>query len=236
MSSTKRRLWTAAEEALLRARYADEHTAALAAELGRPPHSVLAKANSMGLYKSREAIAQIARERTGEHHASVAYRWQPGHKPWNAGKPGTTGHHPATRAHQFGPGHRPHTWQPVGTYRVVTQKNGGPELQRKVSDEPGPSCVRWHPVARLVWEAAHGPVPAGMIVVFKPGQRTTDPDLLTLDRLECITRVELMRRNTVHRLPKELARAVQLRGVLQRAINTLTARAAATDPQPEDNP
>ncbi len=42
---------------------------------------------------------------------------------------------------------------------------------------------------------------------------------ITLDRLECITRRENMARNTVHNLPKELARLVQLQGAVKRQIN-----------------
>lgn len=43
---------------------------------------------------------------------------------------------------------------------------------------------------------------------------------MTLDKLECITFRENMRRNTVHaKYPKELVRLVQLRGALARQIN-----------------
>ncbi len=73
---------------------------------------------------------------------------------------------------------------------------------------------------RLVWIAANGPVPEGHIVVFKPGRRTTELKEITPDAVELITRVENMRRNTVHaKYPRELARLVQLRGVLSRQIN-----------------
>jgi hypothetical protein len=34
----------------------------------------------------------------------------------------------------------------------------------------------WVAVHRLVWEQAHGPVPPGHIVVFRPGRHTTDLD------------------------------------------------------------
>ena len=33
-------------------------------------------------------------------------------------------------------------------------------------------------------------VPAGHVVRFRAGMRTTDPALLTVDRLECVTRAE----------------------------------------------
>ena len=47
-------------------------------------------------------------------------------------------------------------------------------------------------------------MPKGFIVVFKPGMASTDPAEITIDRVELITRAELMRRNTRHNLPPEL--------------------------------
>ncbi len=211
-----RRPWLPWEVEFLRQHYADALTVHLAEVLGTSVERVLRKANAMGLKKSVELIAATARERTSRpDHGGRRTRIQPGQEPWNKGKPGSTGHHPNCRATQFQPGKRPHTWVPVGSYRVVPDGT----LERKVNDLPGPNNLRWKPVARLVWEEAHGPVPAGHTVVFRPGQKTTDPELVTLDRLECISRAELMARNTVHRYPKEIAQAVQLMGALKRQIN-----------------
>ena len=54
-----------------------------------------------------------------------------------------------------------------------------------------------------------------MIVVFR------DRNKRNIDQanLEAITRAENMRRNSYHRYGQEIARAVQLRGVLNRQIN-----------------
>lgn len=62
-------------------------------------------------------------------------------------------------------------------------------------------------------------MPKGHLVVFRPGRKTLDAELITLDAVELITRAENMARNTMHRLPKELAQVHQLRGVLTRTIN-----------------
>jgi len=231
-----RRYWTPAEEDLLRTQYADSSTETLAALLGRSGRRVLAKANAMGLHKSREFIAAVARERSSRPgHPSQAFRFQKGLVPANKGVKHPPGWAPGRMAvGQFKPGSKPHTWVPVGSHRVVQKKNGGPELQRKVNDNTGPSSVRWKPVARLVWEAAHGPVPEGHIVVFKPGRRSTELDLVTLDALECITRVQLMRRNSVHNLPPEFAEMARLKAVLHRVINTRTRKEGlATEAQAE---
>lgn len=217
-----RRFWQPWEEQFLREHYADSLTVHLAEVLGVSIKRVLAKANSMGLKKSVALIAETARERTSRpDHGSRRTRIQPGQAPWNKGTHFVAGGRSAET--RFKPGTRPHTWVPVGSYRVVEGM-----LERKVNDLPGPNTVRWKPVSRLVWEAAHGPVPPGHTVVFRPGRKTTDPALITLDALECISRDELMRRNSIHRYPPELVEIHRLRGALNRQINRLTKEIEST--------
>jgi hypothetical protein len=103
----------------------------------------------------------------------------------------------------------PHTWRPLGTERI--SKDG--YLERKVTDLQG--VKNYRAVHLLNWEAVNGPLPAGHAVVFKDGNKHN----VALDNLELITRAELMRRNTRHRLPPELNAVIQLRGVLNRIIN-----------------
>lgn len=78
--------------------------------------------------------------------------------------------------------------------------------------------MRWKPVHRLVWERANGPIPAGHAVVFRPGRKTADPELITLDAIELVTRAELMKRNTIHRYGPEIASIQKLRGSIRRRI------------------
>lgn len=211
------RYWREWEVDLLRRYYPDVPTEPIAAALGRPLPSVLAKANAMGLRKTRELIATVASERSRRPgHGGQAHQFKAGLVPWNKGTKGLVGTQPACRATQFKPGMRPHTWVPVGSFRV----NPDGVLERKYSDDPGPPHARWRNYAALVWEAEHGPVPKGHIVVFRAGMRTVDPRLVTLDRLECISRAENVRRNSIHQLPEELRQIVRLRGSLTRAINT----------------
>lgn len=140
----------------------------------------------------------------------VAYRFKPGHATWNKGLKGVNG----TSNTTFKKGNKPQTWRPIGSKQI--DKDG--TLTVKVSDV-GPRRERWQPVHKLVWVAVNGPVPDGHFVVFKAGMKTTQQELITVDRLECVTRAENMRRNTVHRLPKEIVQAVQLIAVLNRQIN-----------------
>ena len=115
------------------------------------------------------------------------------------------------------PAHEARNYVPVGTEKI-DQKRG--VVVRKITDDPAVFPVqRWRPVHVLVWTAANGPIPPGHICIFKPGKKTFVTAEITLDRLELVTHQENMRRNTVHNLPKPLAKLVQLRGALNRKIN-----------------
>jgi hypothetical protein len=97
-----------------------------------------------------------------------------------------------------------------------------------MTETPGPNHHRWVPVARLVWEAAHGPVPPGHIVVFKsPALRTVVLEQITLDKLDCITRAEHARRNHPRNKHPELGRLIQLKGAITRQVNRIAKAAAA---------
>jgi len=76
-----------------------------------------------------------------------------------------------------------------------------------------------------LWIEHHGPIPAGHIVVFRPGCRTTDPAAITPSRLEIVTRAENMRRNSIHtRLPPAVVDLIRLRNALRRKINNRISR------------
>jgi hypothetical protein len=216
-----RRPWQPDEDAVLRAVYATTLTANIAGALGRSLSSTHQRARVLGLTKSIEWIATTARERVEANpdHGSRRTRIAPGQKPWNAGMPGSTGTQEGCRATQFKKGRHPsesRNYLPIGSLRVSADGL----LERKFTDDPSlVPAQRWAPVHRLVWESANGQVPAGHLVVFKPGMHTTDIEQITVDRLECITRADNMRRNTVHRYGPEIAQLVQLRGAISRQIN-----------------
>ena len=81
-----------------------------------------------------------------------------------------------------------------------------------------------------MWEAAHGPIPDGFIVVFKPGLKTAVCEEITLDRLECITRAENARRNHPAQRDPELAKLVQLKGAITRQVNRIKKQQEQTAP------
>lgn len=216
MAKRSRRPWSAEDVAALRALYPDAPTAEVAQRLGRTAGQVYQAADRYGVRKSAAYLASPAacRLRLGGEPIGKPWQFKPGFVPWNKGVAGSTGMHPATAANHFKPGHRPHTWRPVGSTRV--SKDG--YLQRKLTDT-GYAPRDWVAVHRTVWEAAHGAVPRGSVVVFRPGRFTAVEADVTLEAVECVTRRELMERNSAHRHGHELYRAAQLRGAITRQIN-----------------
>jgi HNH endonuclease len=210
-----KRLWSAEDDALLQRRYPNEPTQLLAAELRRSVSSVYARADKLGLRKSEEYLAGPAacRLRRGDN-VGAKHQFPKGHVPANKGlrRPGWS---PGRmRETQFKKGERQgvaaEVYKPIGTERV--SKDG--YLERKVNDDL-PFQRRWRFVHLIVWEEANGPLPRGHAIAFKNGDKTD----IRIENLECITRRELMLRNTVHNLPKELASTIQLIGALNRQIN-----------------
>lgn len=209
--------WPKKSVAALKRRYPHEPTATIVADLGVTVSAVYQKARKLGLKKSAEYLASpsACRLRRGDG-VGAASRFLPGHVPHNKGlrRPGWA---PGRMADtQFKKGSSPHTTLPVGSYRL--DKSGS--LQRKIGTAKGNNSKRWRGVHELVWIEANGPVPPGHICVFKPGQRTNVLELITADKVDCITLAENMRRNSYHnRYPKEIGLAIQARGALIRKIN-----------------
>lgn len=105
---------------------------------------------------------------------------------------------------------------PIGATRVNTVG----VCVRKLA-ATGRCALDWEAEQRLVWYAHHGEIPPGHVVAFKPGLATRDVELITVDRLQLLTRAQVMRRNTFHRYPAPIVRAVQKRAHLTRAIRQL---------------
>lgn len=188
-------------------RYPNEPTAAIAADLGCSVTSAYNKAHQLGLKKTAEYLAgPLSHRLTGTVGAET--RFKPGQVPHNKGRTYNPGGRSAGT--RFQTGNKPVGWRPIGSLRV--NKDGC--LERKVAD-PG----SWLPVHRLVWEAENGPVPDGHAVVFLPGRRTTDLASITIDAVECISRSELMTRNSIHRYPAPLKHAIKLLAKAKRHID-----------------
>lgn len=207
-----KRLWSRKDDAIMRKRYPHESTKAVAKLLRRSVASVYARADKLGLEKTKEYLASPAacRLRRGDH-VGAAFQYKKGHVPANKGtrRPGFA---PGRmRETQFKKGEQGINTMPVGSTRLVDGY-----VYRKVSEIRNVPWTRnWVIEHRLIWEEANGPIPPGHALAFRNGDKTD----IRLDNIECITKRELMARNTVHNLPKPLVQAIQLLGALNRQIN-----------------
>lgn len=201
------RHWSDDQTLLLMQLYPDTPMPALIEVLQRTDTQIHSKASQLGLRRSPEYLASehACRLRKGDN-VGAEHRFKPGHQSWNKGKQGwkAGGRSAETR---FKPGHRPHTWVPIGTEQI---RDG--YLWRKVTD--GHGRHDWRQVHVMLWEQHNGPVPKGLILVFRDRNKQN----IQLDNLELITRAENCRRNSIHRYPPELKEVMRLQKKLERAI------------------
>lgn len=207
------RKWTAAELASLSQHYPDLPTAELAARLGRRVGQLHQAAAVRGIKKSAAYFASDAAgriQRGHSHPAMIANQFKPGQPTWNTGMKGWSA--PGTEATRFKPGGAPVNRREVGALRI----NSSGQLDIKM----GEGIRQWFQLSHYNWWLAHGEWPGhGMCLRFRDG----DEHNPAFENLELITRRENMLRNSVHtNYPPDIARLVQLRGALNRRINSDT--------------
>jgi hypothetical protein len=214
-----KRLWSAEDDESLRLAYPNTPTRALAGRLRRSLTATYHRARSLGLTKSAAYLAgpHACRLRRGDQ-VGARTRFPKGHAPANKGLRRPGWFRGRMRETQFKRGERHGValkrWTPNGTERV--SKDG--YLERKINDGL-PRQRRWRAVHLVLWESVHGPMPSGHALAFRNG----DKGDIRLDNLELITRRALMARNTMHNLPKPLARTIQLLGALKNSIRRRSA-------------
>lgn len=216
-----RKHWSPLDLAELARLYPDTPTEALAVVFRCTVTSVYNRARQMGLQKSAAFMAgALAGRWTGRE--GIAYRFPKGHVPANKGtrRPGwAPGRMASTQFKRGRPACEASNYVPIGTEKYDAKRK---TTVRKVTDDPAIYPVaRWRPVHVLVWEAAHGPVPPGHIVIFKRGLKTLVSAEISVDRLELVTLAENMRRNTIHRYPDAVKQAIRAVGKLKRTIRAV---------------
>lgn len=207
----KRRFWTDADLAVLRARYPDELTTDLATLFGRTVNQITGKAAQLGLKKSL-AYQRMLAERSHLPIVGAETRFKKGQASWSAGlrRPGYARGRMAET--WFKPGGVSKRWDPevyiVGALRITTDG----QLQIKLDT----GARSWFSLTHYSWWSATGRWPRRGCCIW---HLNGDPYDNRIENLEQITLRENMRRNTVHNLPPEIQKAVQLLGAVRRQIN-----------------
>lgn len=194
--------WTPEEEQWLRENYRDTPNTEICERFGVTPNSLRNKAKRMALRKSPEMMDCYRK----------ATQFKKGHTPFNKGRKmeewmSFDGIERSAKG-RFKSGDEPFNTRPLYSERIGS-KDG--YVQIKV---PGHNkFVLKH---RWVWEQYHGPIPKGMQIHFKDGDRTN----CDIDNLEIISAADCARMNSPwNRLPREIASLYQLKGALNRQIN-----------------
>lgn len=209
------RPWTQRQLNYLSRHYADTPMAELKRRTGHCEKSIWQRAAVMGLHKSQEFMQECGR-RTARHPNSIATRFKKGMTPWNKGmderQMRSSDAIERCRKTQFKPGNIPHNIKPVGYERVTDE---GYVL---IKVEEGRQLVLKH---RWVWQHAHGPIPAGHIIMFRDGNRLN----CSLDNLELVSRQEAGRRRVLSETPEQRkARCEKGRDTRNRMIRLDKAR------------
>ena len=195
--------WSASDLLALSKSYPNTDNATLARMYRRSVSSIKNQAINRGWRKSAE---YMEREKPG--------CFKPNLPPWNKG---TNYSAPGSERTRFKKGHKPATWLPIGSERVT--RDG--YLERKMTDTGYPP-KDWVAVSHIEWERHNGhPVPKGHAVIFRDGDKCN----FAKENLELISRADLMRRNSYLNLPDPLPQIVQLRGALNRKINSRSKQA-----------
>lgn len=214
-----RRRWTSDDDAEIRRRFPHEPTAGLAAALGRTVGATYQRAYDLGLHKTPDYLASPAAKRTTGLQGRGT-RFQKGNVPANKGLRRPGWHRGRMRDTQFKPGTRVgaanRNWRPIGT--IATDADGYQRIKVREA-QPGErsgfgNAAVWPQLHRHLWASVHGPIPPGHAVVFRDGNKAH----CTVENLELVSQRDLMRRNSIHNLPRPLASAISMLGALKRQI------------------
>jgi hypothetical protein len=192
--------YTPQKKALLIELYPNTLNTEIAKILGVSESSVIAAAFRFRLRKTPEFMR--------EHSMKTSFK--KGHEPQNKGKKWedfmSKEAMKNSRKTTFKKGHSPVNYKPVGSEKVNVE--GYTEVKIK---DPN----KWALKHRLVYEQLHGSIPKGYNVKFLDMNRQN----FSAENLVLRSRKEMMKENTYHNYPKEIATTIQLLGAMTRQIN-----------------
>ena len=192
---------------IIKERYPFEPTKKIADDLGLSESSVYNRAFAMGIKK--DPVYLRSTQFPPGYLGGKATQFQKGHAPANKGQKMSTEVYQKVAHTMFKKGSKPTNTQPIGTIHQRRDTGGKMYQYIKLAD------CNWQLLNRYTWEQHNGPIPKGMVVVYKDGNYLNND----INNLLMITKKENMARNTIQRLPKELQQVMRLKCKLIKKIN-----------------
>lgn len=194
--------------------YASTDTQVIADSLGLSRVKVYNLAYRLGLNKSPDYMKALQGELGNDLiKVSKKTRFAKGHVPANKGKKITIFMSPEglerSKKTRFQKGNKPKNYVPYGT--KIFRKDSEGRYYWRIKLEG----IGWKHLHVHLWEEHYGAVEKGKIIVFKDKNSSN----CVIENLEAITRVENMRRNTIHQYPEELKSIIKLNKKLNRTIS-----------------
>ena len=192
---------------IIRERYPFEPTKKIADDLGLSESSVYNRAFAMGVKK--DPVYLRSTQFPEGYLGGKATQFKKGTAPPNKGQKMSTEVYQKVARTMFKKGSKPTNTQPIGTIHQRRDTGGKMYQYIKLAD------CNWQLLNRYTWEMHNGPIPKGMVVVYKDGNYLNND----INNLLMITKKENMARNTIQRLPKELQQVMRLKCKLIKKIN-----------------
>jgi hypothetical protein len=192
---------------IIRERYPFEPTKKIADDLGLSESSVYNRAFAMGIKK--DPVYLRSTQYPPGYLGGKATQFKKGSVPANKGQKMSTEVYQKVAKTMFKKGTVPPNTQPIGTIHQRRDTGGKMYQYIKLAD------CKWQLLNRYTWEMHNGPIPKGMVVVYKDGNYLNND----INNLLMITKKENMARNTIQRLPKELQQVMRLKCKLIKKIN-----------------
>jgi hypothetical protein len=194
-------------------RYPNEDTKVIAADLNTTVEIVYRIVSRFNVKKTKEYLDNwkfSGRGRMIEH--GKAHRFKKGHKSWNKDKSPKdymdAESYDKIAKTQFKKGGLPPNTKHDGAISLRKDKSGWSYYYIRIAK------AKWVLLHQKIYQDVYGPIPKNHIIVFKD----RNPLNVTLENLECITRIHNMHRNSLHRLAPEIKQTIRVLTKLKKTI------------------
>ena len=201
-----KKFWTEDEKVLFKQLYPNMFAEDVAKLFNCSVRSVYNIASQMKVKKSIEWQRQeLQRQAVRLKIVGKERRFEPGHIPANKGQKMDIEQYEKCKVTMFVKGNKPHNIKWNGYERV--SKDGYTEV--RVAEKI------FKLKHRIIWEQTYGPIPDGMIIVFKDKNKQN----FDIANLEMITKQESIARNRMTNYPPELRNLIKLNNKLKKKLN-----------------